>query len=71
MHLKARPLPKAPDGRYDYQVKPKTDTDQSADEQHSFLWKVQQRAQSDSNFLSKFDFANAGVSVVLYPAGAQ
>jgi linoleate 10R-lipoxygenase len=59
VHLKARALPKAPDGRYDYQVKATTDTDQSADEQHSFLWKAQQRVQADSKFLGVFDLGDA------------
>ena len=36
VHLQARPMPKAPDGRYDYQVLPLTETPPTTP-QHSLL----------------------------------
>lgn len=52
--MQARALPKATDGRYDYQVKPKTDTDQSSDQQHSYLWRAEKRLEEDAKFLKVF-----------------
>ena len=45
VHLANRPLPKALDGRYDWQVKPKTETGQSGDEMHSHLHKAVQHVE--------------------------
>ena len=54
-------MPKAPDGRYDYQVKAATDTDKSSDEQHSYLWRAVQRVEGDARFLKVFKLESFGV----------
>ncbi|KAJ3522855.1 hypothetical protein NM688_g8813 [Phlebia brevispora] len=55
IHLENRPLPKAPDGRYDWQVRPKTAPDASAAATHSYLYKAVQGAEGTVKRIKAFN----------------
>ena len=48
-------MPKAPDGRYDYQVQPKTVPDQTADATRSYLYKTVDYVEGAAKRIKSFN----------------